>query len=149
MVVRCKAKHEELDKWFVNADKLKVEPLIKKISDIEPGKNNRLIVEVNRKGTVKEFTSKKGYPCRVCKVEVVDDSGTMELVLFNGQIGLVAEGDKLELINTDLDEFNGEKSIKVGKFGHLINKGPATKNTQMKFREVNQNGKIKSDSLQS
>lgn len=142
MTIRCKAKHEELDKWFVNANQLKVDPLVKRISDLEPGKNNRLIVEVNRKGPIKEFTSKKGYPCRVCHAEVSDNSGTTTLVMFNGQIGLAAEGDKLELINADLDEFNGEKSIKVGKFGHLINKGPATKTTQMKFRqEVIENGK--------
>ena len=137
MVVRDKGQNVKLSGLFVNASDLVVEPPASTIEELEEGKKNRLIVVAERKGPVKEFTSKRGYPCRISHIEIRDkEGGTITLVLFNSQIGMVAEGDMLEIINADLEEFNGEKTIKVSKFGYLKNKGPATKTTQMKFKEV-------------
>lgn len=132
-------KQKDLSSLFVNAGDLKIMPPASKITDLKLNQKNHLFVVALRKGDARFFTSRAGFPCRVCNVEVTDDSGIIDLVLFNKQIGIVEEGDKIEIINCDLDEFNGEKNIKVGKFGRLINHGKLVKNTQMKFKEVKEN----------
>ena len=75
-------------------------------------------VEVVEKGEVREF-SRFGKLGRVCTAKITDDSGDMELTLWNEEVDAVAEGDKVKLSDGWCKEWNGKLQVSTGKNGKL------------------------------
>ncbi len=77
-----------------------------------------LVVEVVEVGEVKEF-QKFGKTGRVATAKVKDETGEMNLSLWNEQVDQIKAGDKVHITNGYVNEFQGEKQLTTGKFGKL------------------------------
>ncbi len=75
-------------------------------------------VEVTEIGEVREF-QKFGNPGRVASAKVKDDSGEMTLTLWNEQVDQVAVGDKIQLKDAFVNEWQGEKQLTTGRKGTI------------------------------
>ena len=86
-----------------------------------------LVVEVVEIGEVKEF-SKFGKTGKVATAKVKDESGEINLSLWNEQVDMVKQGDKIHLINGYVNEFQGDPQLTAGKLGKLevVGSGEAT-----------------------
>ena len=90
-----------------------------KISELVPNQGNVNITgTIKEVGEVKEFT-KFGQAGRVSTATLEDESGSVTLTLWNDQIDQVKEGDKVEITNGYVKEWQGDKQISTGKFGSL------------------------------
>jgi len=63
--------------------------------------------------------SKFGREGRVATARVKDDSGEVDLTLWNESIDEVSVGDKLKIENGYVNEFQGNSQLTAGKFGTL------------------------------
>lgn len=96
-----------------------------KISELKPRQSG---VEVEGKivkiGEAREFSS-YGRQLRVVTAKIKDDSGSIDLSLWNEDIGKIKVGDKVKISNGFVKEFQGENQLTTGKFGKLevIGKG--------------------------
>ena len=81
------------------------------------------VVEV---GDAREF-AKFGKQGRVANATVEDASGKVTLTLWNEQVDLVKPGDKIQIKNGYVNEWQGELQLTTGKFGTLekIGEGPS------------------------
>jgi len=89
------------------------------IKDLQPRQGNVTIVaEVTEKGEAREF-QKFGKTGRVANAVVKDETGTVKLTLWNDDIEKVKIGDRIELTNGYVSEWQGEIQVTTGKFGAL------------------------------
>ena len=77
-----------------------------------------LVVEVVEIGEVKEF-SKFGKTGKVATAKVKDESGDINLSLWNEQVDMIKPGDKVHITNGYVNEFQGDPQLTTGKFGKL------------------------------
>lgn len=90
------------------------------INELKAGqKSVDIEVEVSSVGEVREF-QKYGRRGRVATAVVKDDSGEINLTLWNEDIDKVKEGSKIKVENGYVNEFQGEPQLTAGKFGKLI-----------------------------
>ncbi|MAG39256.1 hypothetical protein CMO90_04185 [Candidatus Woesearchaeota archaeon] len=90
-----------------------------KLSELQPRqKDVEVVVEVVELGDVREF-QKFGTPGRVANATIKDDSGEMALTLWNEQIDLVKAGDKLEIKNAYVNEWQGKMQLTTGRNGTI------------------------------
>lgn len=75
-------------------------------------------LEIKEKGNVREF-SKMGNVGRVCTAIAFDDTGSVQVTLWNEQIDQVNVGDKIVIKNGYVGEWQGELQLSTGKFGTL------------------------------
>ena len=89
------------------------------IVDLQPRQGEvDLVVEVVEKGESREF-QKFGKTGRVSTAVVKDDTGQINLTLWNDDIDKVNVGDKIHITNGYVNEWQGEKQLTTGKFGKL------------------------------
>ncbi|PIN75362.1 hypothetical protein COV18_04195 [Candidatus Woesearchaeota archaeon CG10_big_fil_rev_8_21_14_0_10_37_12] len=89
------------------------------ISDIQSGQGKiDVIVTIESIEEPKEF-NKFGNTGKVAKAKAKDDSGEITFTLWNEQVDLVKEGNKVHIINGWCSEYQGEKQLSTGKFGRL------------------------------
>lgn len=89
------------------------------ISEAQPNQNLTLdAVEVTEKGDVREF-SRFGKLGKVCTCKVKDDSGSIELTLWNEEVDSIEVGDKLKLTDGWCKEWQGNLQASTGKNGKL------------------------------
>ncbi|MBU0757102.1 MAG: hypothetical protein KKF44_03475 [Nanoarchaeota archaeon] len=67
---------------------------------------------------VREF-EKFGKQGRVCNATIKDDSGEVQLTLWNEEIDKLKEGDKVKIKNGYVKEWNSTLQLSVGKFGSM------------------------------
>ncbi len=90
-----------------------------KISDLKPRMGNVDIeVEVVSVGDVREF-EKYGRKGKVATAKVKDETGEIDLSLWNEQVDEVKAGDKLKISNGYVSEWQGNPQLTAGKFGTL------------------------------
>ncbi len=97
------------------------------IKDLEPRQGKvDLIATVVEKEEPREF-EKFGKSGKVCNATIKDDTGTVKLTLWNEQVEQVNVGDKIQMTNGYVNEWQGEKQLSSGKFGNLevVEKGEA------------------------
>lgn len=91
-----------------------------KLADLRVGQGKvNVEVEIVSVGEVREF-QKFGRSGRVATAVVKDDSGEMNLTLWNEDIDKVDIGTKLKVENGYVNQFQGEAQLTAGKFGKLI-----------------------------
>ncbi len=89
------------------------------IKDLQVRQGNvDIVLEVVEVGEVKEF-QKFGKSGRVATAKVKDETGEMNLSLWNEQIDQVKPGARIHITNGYVNEFQGEKQLTTGKFGKL------------------------------
>ena len=90
-----------------------------KISELNVGQGEVSIeVTVKEVGEVRTF-NKFGKEMKVANATVTDDSGEIQLTLWNEDTEKYKAGDKLKIENGYVNEFNGEKQLTSGKFGKI------------------------------
>lgn len=89
------------------------------IKDLTPRMGNvDIVVEVTDVGDVREF-SKFGKPGRVANAVAKDESGTVQLTLWNEQIDQVSVGDKVHIKNGFVSEWQGDMQLTTGRMGTI------------------------------
>jgi len=89
------------------------------IKDLQVRQGNvDIVLDVVEVGDIKEF-QKFGKSGRVATAKVKDETGEINLSLWNEQIDQVKPGDKIHIINGYVNVFQGEKQLTTGKFGKL------------------------------
>ncbi|RLG60429.1 DNA-binding protein [Candidatus Geothermarchaeota archaeon] len=81
---------------------------------------------VNIEATVESISATREvqsrYTGRVHKVAtavIFDESGKIDLVLWNEQIGMISPGDKIKIENGYVSTFRGKKQLSIGRYGKL------------------------------
>lgn len=74
--------------------------------------------EVTEKTPVREF-QKFGRAGRVCNVVIKDDSGSVQLTLWNEDVDKYDVGDKVKVADGFVGEWQGEKQLTAGKKGTI------------------------------
>jgi len=90
-----------------------------KIKDLKPRQGKVDIeVEIVDIGEVREF-QKFGKAGRVATASAKDETGKINLTLWNDEIDSVKIGDKVKITNGYVNEFQGEMQLTSGRFGKL------------------------------
>jgi len=90
-----------------------------KISELKAGQGKIDIeVKIKSKGDVRTF-NKYGKDLRVANAVASDDSGEIQLTLWNDDIEKINAGNKVKIKNGYVSEFNGQLQLGSGKFGSL------------------------------
>lgn len=91
-----------------------------KASDIKPGMRSvDLELTVIEKTDTHSFVNKKGGKGRVATAICEDDSGRIKVSLWNEDIDLVEEGDRIRIKNGYSRLFKDEVHVSAGKYGEL------------------------------
>ena len=89
------------------------------VKDLQPRQGNvDIVLEVADKGEIREWT-KFGKTGRVCSATARDSTGEIKLTLWNEDIEKVGVGDKIEIKNGYVGEYQGEMQLSTGRFGQL------------------------------
>ena len=88
--------------------------------------NVDLILTITEKGEVRTF-EKFGKSGRVCNCVGEDNTGKISLTLWNDDVDKVNSGEKIQIKNGWVGEYQGELQLSTGKFGTLevLEKGAA------------------------
>jgi len=86
--------------------------------EVRQGGVNLNKVEVIEKTPVREF-SKFGKSGKVCNVVIKDESGNVQLTLWNEMVDSVEVGDYLKLVDCYVGEWQGAKQLTTGKNGTI------------------------------
>lgn len=90
-----------------------------KVKQLRPRMGNVFIeLEVVSVGEPREFASAKGQG-KVCNVAGKDETGEVQVSLWNEQIDQVKEGNKIRIENGWVSEYKGQLQLSTGKFGTL------------------------------
>lgn len=89
------------------------------IKDLKPKQGNvDIIVDVVDVGDPREF-QKFGKPGKVATAIAKDETGDIKLTLWNEDIEKVKSGDKVQLTNGYVNEWQGEMQLTTGRLGKL------------------------------
>lgn len=89
------------------------------VKDLQARQGNvELVLEIVEKGDVREF-EKFGKKGSVCNAVAKDETGSIKLTLWNEQIDMIGVGDKIQISNGYVGEYQGELQLSTGKFGKL------------------------------
>lgn len=89
------------------------------IKDLKPKQGNvDITVDIVDVGEVREF-QKFGKPGRVATAIAKDETGDIKLTLWNEDIERVKAGDKVQITNGYVNEWQGEMQLTTGRMGKL------------------------------
>ena len=89
---------------------------VKEAENLEKGINVMGIIE--EKLQPRRVTTKFGEKA-VVDAKVRDQSGTIKITLWEDTVDLVNNGDFVKIDNAYINEYNGTKSLNLGKFGKI------------------------------
>ena len=90
----------------------------KNIGALRLGQKVDLVVTVIKKGN-EQIVTKNGRTLRLCRFMVKDESGEIDLILWNTIIDLVKVGDLLQIKNGYVGTWNNKPQITLGNDGSL------------------------------
>lgn len=97
-----------MDKEFVTTDIAK-----------DKMKQINIVAEIESIGDTRDINLKAGGQTKVCKYVLSDTKGKIDLQLWGDEINKVGVKDIIKISNGYMNEFKGEKTLNVGKFGKL------------------------------
>jgi replication factor A1 len=90
-----------------------------KINDLKPGTGSITIeAEISSVEAVREI-NKYGRKLRVVNATIKDDSGEINLVLWNDDVDRAREGSRIKIENGYVNEWQGNPQLTLGKFGKM------------------------------
>jgi replication factor A1 len=90
------------------------------ISELKAGMRNVSIIgRIESVGEPRTVNLRTGGTNTVADAIISDETGSIKLSLWGGDINKVQPGDKVSIENGYINTFKGENSISVGKFGNL------------------------------
>jgi replication factor A1 len=92
------------------------------IKDLRTGMHNvNLKAKILEVAETKSVVTRYGTHVSVANALIADETGTIKLCLWNGQIASVSAGDTIQIENARVFSFRGEKHVTLGKKGKLAN----------------------------
>jgi replication factor A1 len=92
------------------------------IRDVRAGMSHvNLKAKILEVAEPKPVVTRYGNNATVAKVLIGDETGTIKLCLWNGQIDGVSVGDVIQIENAQASMFRGERQLSLGKKGTLNN----------------------------
>jgi replication factor A1 len=112
-------------KKFMDADRVRSQLFKKRkmsrsrvIRDVRPGMTNvNLKAKVLEVAEPKRVVTRHGVYARVAKALIEDETGTINLYLWNEQINSFSVGDIVQIGNAKASTFKGEMQLTIGKRG--------------------------------
>jgi replication factor A1 len=90
------------------------------IKDLRTGMNHvNLKAKILEVAEPKHVVTRYGNHASVAKALIEDETGTIKLCLWNGQIAAVSAGDTVQIENARTSTFRGERQLSIGKTGTL------------------------------
>jgi len=90
------------------------------IKDLRTGmKHVNLKAKILEVAEPTHIVTRHGNHASVAKALIADETGTIKLCLWNGQIAAVSAGDTVQIENAQVSAFRGERQLNVGKAGAL------------------------------
>jgi len=89
------------------------------ISDLRPGRVATIEATVARLEPVREVDQVAGGTKRVRNGVVKDGTGEISLVLWGDEVELVAEGDRIRLVEGWVKDYKGRPQISLGRTGRI------------------------------
>jgi replication factor A1 len=91
-----------------------------KISELKAGSgNNNVEGEITEMGEPREVVTRFGKRTRVADAKLKDDSGEIQLTLWDEDVGKFSAGDKVKIENGWVSEFRGNVQLSAGKYGKI------------------------------
>jgi replication factor A1 len=92
------------------------------IKDLQTGMRHvNLKVKILGVAEAKHVVTRYGNHASVAKASIGDETGTIKLCLWNGQIEGVSAGATVQIENAQVSSFRGENQLSLGKTGTLSN----------------------------
>jgi replication factor A1 len=92
------------------------------IKDLRAGMHHvNLKAKILEVEETKHVVTRHGNHASVAKALIADETGTIKLCLWNGQISSVSAGDTVKIDNAHVSSFRGERLMSLGKKGTLSN----------------------------
>jgi len=109
--------------------------------------NVNITVDIVDVGEAREF-EKFGRSGRVATAVAKDETGDIKLTLWNDQIDTVKAGDKVQITNGYVSEWQGEPQLTTGKMGKLevLGEGKGTKEEMTQAPDEEKDKKIYQES---
>jgi replication factor A1 len=108
------------DKIQKKIAKQNTETVFSAVQDLKTGmKHVNLKAKVLEMPKPAQVHTQFGNTAMVVNAVVGDDSGTIKLCLWEGQISTIALGDEIEVRNAQVCLFRGDKQLRLGKNGGL------------------------------
>jgi replication factor A1 len=91
-----------------------------KVTDLKPGMRG-----INIEGKIESITESRtvnvrsGGTAQVADAIISDETGSIKVSLWDEQINMVKQGDKVYIENGYTQEFRGENSLNIGRYGKL------------------------------
>ncbi len=60
-----------------------------------------------------------GTEAHISNALIADETGTIRMSLWNQQINMVSRGDSIEIENSKVVSFRGERQLRIGRNGTL------------------------------
>lgn len=97
---------------------------ITKIKDIKDKRECSVIAKITKISKTRNYQTKKGFNGRVINIEIADDTGTCNLVLWNKDVDLVKnnkikKGSIVKIINGYIKNGYNGLEINIGRYGLL------------------------------
>ena len=89
------------------------------ISDLRPGRVATIGATVARLEPVREVEQRLGGTTRVRNVLLKDGTGEIPLVLWGKDVDLVAEGEKIRVVDGWVKDYRGRIQISLGRTGRV------------------------------
>jgi replication factor A1 len=91
-----------------------------KIAELRAGMSRvDVIATVLQLSEPRDVTTRRGEQMKVATARVKDDSGEINLTLWNEQIDQVKVGNTVKIENGYTTSFRGETQLNVGRYGKL------------------------------
>jgi ssDNA-binding replication factor A large subunit len=89
------------------------------ISDLRPGRLATIEATATKLEAVREIEQRMGGKKKVRDGVLKDGTGEIALVLWGDEVGLVAEGDAVRVVDGWVKEYKGRSQITLGRTGRL------------------------------
>jgi len=89
------------------------------ISDLRPGRVATFEATIAKLETVREIEPRTGGTKKVRNGTLKDGTGEIALVLWGDEVNLVAEGDKVRVIECWVKDYKGRPQVSLGRTGRI------------------------------
>ena len=89
------------------------------ISDLRPGRYATIEAEVVKLESIRRVELRFGGTRQVRNWTLRDRTGEISLVLWGDEVELVAEGDRIRLVDMRVKDYRGRPEITLGRRGRL------------------------------
>jgi replication factor A1 len=89
------------------------------ISDLRPGRVATFEATVSKLDPAREIEQRSGATTKVRNGQLRDGTGEVSIVLWGKEVDLVAEGDKIRIVDGWVKEYKGRPEVSLGRTGRL------------------------------